>query len=575
MDELPVRHPCPDRLTADPALHLLRADGTATSNLVLRPTADPQGFHLLRVIVVPLVGDLLRKVAIGEGHFLPAQRDHEDGAYTLCRLGPRRSVGVRPAVRHRAGTLMRNLAHPVRGVRRPGEAKGPGQRRRRIHGPLDRGQYLAVQGVEQMAVPVHGGGDRLVAQPGLDRRQRHLRRDQPRSVRVTKIVDARPLRQAELLRRPLDRRHPPQAPERSGIPPAALRAGEQQIVRRLALRPAPQHPLQPARDHDGAAALLRLRRTQVRPAVLVPLPGPLDADRGQAVTTAEVAGLQRGDLAPAGAGLRQGLGQIPCVLRQAPVDPGELLPLEEDHLLLDLLTVQTRQTREVTRIGRAQRRLGVHGGLQDGVQQTVLVGDGLRLVLRPRPAVLRIVRSRPAGRQVVDPPLDHLACDAALAVAHRVALEPRRHVLLHQPPVLRPGVPLHTGQQLDLLHGERLEHLLRAAQVRDEALATDPARRPLLTVPLHQVPEPLGGLPVVEDLRLPLAGAGPVCAPADDVADLSVLPLLDLDVRHGQDRNRTDVPTPCPSEAAQKPLRPTFPQVRGASRPWSLGESNP
>lgn len=176
-----------------------------------------------------------------------------------------------------------------------------------------------------------------------------------------------------------------------------------------------------------------------------------------------------------------------------------LLAFEEDHLLLVLGAVEPREPGVRARVCRTEGRFGVHSGLEDGVEQSVLIGDRLRPVLGPRLPVLRVERGGCALLQIVDPLLHHLAADSALAVADGKAVEPGRHVLFDQLLVLATGITLDAGEQPDLLHGEGLEHLIRAAQILDEPAPTYPARRPLLAMSVHQVPEALGGLRVLEN----------------------------------------------------------------------------
>lgn len=68
-------------------------------------------------------------------------------------------------------------------------------RRRDTHGGFDGGSDVVVEAAHQVPVPVHRGLDALVPEPNVNGRQRDPGRDHPRRVRVTQIMNPRPLRQ--------------------------------------------------------------------------------------------------------------------------------------------------------------------------------------------------------------------------------------------------------------------------------------------------------------------------------------------------------------------------------------------
>lgn len=67
---------------------------------------------------------------------------------------------------------------------------------RRGHDPLNDCHDFGVRGLQEVPVPVDGGGDRLVSESGLDHGQRDLASAAPGSVGVAEAVNTRPLGKA-------------------------------------------------------------------------------------------------------------------------------------------------------------------------------------------------------------------------------------------------------------------------------------------------------------------------------------------------------------------------------------------
>lgn len=179
-----------------------------------------------------------------------------------------------------------------------------------------------------------------------------------------------------------NRGKPAQAAEGPRVPAPTLGPLEKEIIGGDAFGAPSELLARVAGDHERPACLLGRGSAEVGRAALVPLPCTLDADSWPHVAAYEVARLERGDLAPTGAGFGKSVGEFAGVL----VDQmcGQQCPLvtfEEDHLVFDSV-VLAGEPGACARVLRPQGRVALHRCLADAGEETMDIADVLGLSLR-------------------------------------------------------------------------------------------------------------------------------------------------------------------------------------------------